>query len=237
MSWVFVNNTNVPVNVGISNAGILYHIQNEIQPFSEKTCKPLPPGEVEADDFPGLTLKDKQGRTLVPDTCAWDVDVAAIGWDFAVLYSTPQTELHYSDNWSRIVAIVGIAVGAIVAAAGVALMWVPGAGAALTIGGVTLLSAEVTAVTATAVAVGGGAVALLGIAADVAQVLTTPAKFIGWYGGHDYTIVINGGFEYDLHDNPKPPPDKAVLVTGVKPITVTWYNADSGASGTATSNF
>ena len=125
MSWVFVNNTNAPVNIGIYNGSILYFHQNHVQPFSAATCKPAE--SVEADDWEGITLlKDAQGRTLIPDTCMANFDVYDVGYDIFITYDTPATELDSSSNWEAAENIASLTVGALLDVAGIAMIWAPG---------------------------------------------------------------------------------------------------------------
>jgi hypothetical protein len=125
----------------------------------------------------------------------------------------------------------------VLTAVGVALLWVPGAGAALTIGGTEIVSASVVAATGSIGTWIGAGATVVGIVLDGAQVHTTPSKFIGWYGGHDYSCVVDGGFEFTLSDNPTPPPDKVTTVKDLKPIGLYWTNVDSGENGYAKPNW
>jgi hypothetical protein len=235
-SWGFVNNANIPIHIGLFNAGILYHFQNNVQPFSAASCESLQ-GALEADQWPGITLlKDANGNTLVPSTvqdkgCAANFDVAWVGWDIAIIYAIPGSEYDFSQNWSRITEYVGLTLGTILTVAGVALLWVPGAGAALTAGGIAI-SAGAIATTATGTTIAGIVLLAGDIAVSIAQTVMTPAKFISWYGAHDYMCTVTGGFKYD-----KPDKDGKVIITGSDPLKIVWQNTDNGQTGTAEAQF
>lgn len=237
MAWTFVNTTNVPVNIGLYNAGILYQWKNKVQPYSSATARALPAKEVEANDWPGLTLlKDDQGRVLEPIVgdggCAVSFATAGIGYDIAILFDVPGSELDKSQNWKRITEIVGITIGAIVGAVGVALLWVPVAGEMITIAGFEIAAGAIatTGVASTTV----GTVLTLGdIALGIADIAMSPSKFIDWSGGKDYSLLIKGGFEYNQTADGKPPADGKIHITGVTPITLKWTNVDTNESGTS----
>jgi hypothetical protein len=240
MAWIFVNNSNIPVNIGLFNAGILYQWKNHVQPYSSATSTPKT-GGVSADDWLGLQLlKDAQGRILEPSFgaggCAASFDTAAIGYDIAIVYDTPGTEYDSSQNWSRITEISGITIGALLTAAGIALIWVPVAGEAVTVAGITITAGAIATTGAVSTAV--GTVLTLGdIAVNIAQTVMTPAKFIGWYGAKDYGCVIKGGFTYDTPPAGQAPPGDKLHITGFEPLKLRWENADTGESGTASPNW
>jgi hypothetical protein len=237
MAWTFVNTSNVPVNIGLYNAGILYQWKNKVQPYSSATAKALPANEVDANDWPGLKLlKDDQGRVLEPIVgdggCVATFETAGVGYDIAILYDVPGSELDSSQNWRRITEIVGITIGAIVGAVGVALLWVPVAGEAVTIAGIEIAAGAIA--TTGVVSTAAGTVLTLGdIALEIADTVMSPSKFIDWYGGKDYAMNIQGGFEYNRTPDGKPPADGKIHITNVVPITLEWTNVDTNEGGTA----
>jgi hypothetical protein len=222
MAWVFVNNTNAPVNIGIYNAGILYYYKNHVQPFSEATCKV----ENDGADWPGINLlQNAQGQVLYPDTCAASFDVYSVWYDIFVTYDTPGTELDKGSNWQAALNIGSLTLGALLTVAGIAMLWVPGVGAAVTVAGVELSAAAITAIGYATAGI-GTVLTGLDIAGNIASAVMAPGFWKTWYGYKDYMNVINGGFTGTITNG-------KLTVDSATPLSIHWTNLSTGESGDA----
>jgi hypothetical protein len=161
--------------------------------------------------------------------------VAGIGWDFDAVFDCDRTKIDPAKGNKSLGVNIGFAVlGVLGAAAGVALTIVTlgaaaPAGAALTVGGVTLSATALGAI-GTAIGAAGVVTAAGGIGLAIAQGVTTPARVTGLYGANDYEIYIDGHFKEVDQIKAK---NQIQIVVEDKPLVVSWKNDTSGTRGVA----
>jgi hypothetical protein len=217
---------NIPIDIGLYNAGFLYHFQNNVQPWSPLTCTAVSPQSPQAATVNqmvahGLKVpKDVHGNYLIPNTCAVSFDVAAIGWDVLVqAYSQdPKANLSFDSNIERALAVGGIVAGALLAYAGICLAVITaGASLEVTVAGAVEVASQAAVLTTVSVGTfaGGIVVGGVGVAADIAQEALSPAQVKGLYGGDNYAFAVTGGFDYTIDPQTHKP-----TATGLKQFEI-----------------
>jgi hypothetical protein len=126
--------------------------------------------------------------------------------------------------------VASLSVGTLLTVAGVAMLWVPGVGEAVTAAGITISAAAITAIGTTTTVV-GTVLTAADIAGNVASAIMAPGYWRTWYGMNDYMNIINGGFTGTITDG-------KLNIQGADPLTIHWTNTGSsdGESGDAPSD-
>ena len=204
MAFLIRNETNVPINVRVSNAGLTKYFKNDIPPHTTHL------------------FQYGYDETGVQD------GLGAVGYDIHAYYKSASTEISFNDNISVGLGIAGSVLGILGTIAGIVLLVVPGAQPAAA----ALTSASLAAIQGGAIAgtIIGGISTTLGIAGTALSAQISPVGLDNMYGPDNYTITVTGGMTFI--ENPTKP-GEFELQGPPSPIGMDWHNETRGTSGSA----
>jgi hypothetical protein len=175
MAFTIMNETDGPIHMRISNAGLTKYGKNWIEA--------------------------RQGHTFQygHDTPAQD-GLGAVWYDISAYYATDENEVHVDDdNRAQGLAIMGTVLAVLGTIGGIAMMVIPGAQpAAVALTGVSIAALQTGTAT---FAIVSGISTVVGVAGTAVAAEVGPAALTGMYGPDNYSITVRGG--HKIVSNPQ----------------------------------